>query len=129
MEVGKGKPPRFQAFPSLANPVVKKGVFRSSRKRMNLMPEKSANMLVSSVYLLTTPYSQDREAQVFGEFGVLGKVNNRATASRSKAIAAAYSAIGRSKSRLNSSARCCPPGNSRLHQSNESVIWITLSMR
>ena len=43
------------------------------------------------------------------EFGVLGKVNNRATASRSKAIAAAYSAIGRSKSRLNSKRTLLSP--------------------
>src|ERR1039458_10387368 len=40
--------------------------FSQSRKRMNPLTRKFATLLVRPVYLLTTPYSQDREAQVFG---------------------------------------------------------------
>jgi hypothetical protein len=46
--------PRFQASQAVADPVVKKAVFRSSRKWMKPMSGKFSTLLVSPVYLRTT---------------------------------------------------------------------------
>ena len=64
--------------------MVKKGVFRSSRKWMNPMPEEFAFEVVSPVYLVTTP---------------LVSLSRRHTDSRSRALVAKDTAQARSEAR------------------------------